>query len=111
MMKPLFRKGSRFPSFHPRRSDRNPVNSSRWVRDVTAYVLKTPAPEKLTSASNVVLTLETISGSVVTTILGKRRPGHSELGIFGKISASKNSRYSGIERNVCVKVPDYVKIK
>ena len=75
MMKALFRKGSRFPSLHPRCGDRDPVDSSRRVRDVTAYFFKTLSPEKLASASYMVLTLKTIPGSVVTAILCKRRPG------------------------------------
>ena len=75
MMKPLFRKGPCPPPFHPCCCDRDPVNPSRWIGYVTANICKTLPPEKLASASHVILTLETIPGSVVTTILGERRSG------------------------------------
>ena len=75
MVKPLFRKGSRLPFLHACCRYCDPVDSSPTIRDVTTYFLKTLPPEELASASDVVLTLETIPRSVVTVILGKRRPG------------------------------------
>src|SRR5436190_5792394 len=109
MMEPLFGKRPRFPSFHPCRSDRNPVDSSPWVRDVTTYFLEATAPKKLTPAGHVVLAFETIAGRVVTTILGERRPGYSKLGILGKFPHQKTQVF-GIERNICVEIPDDIKI-
>src|SRR5215468_10226059 len=60
MVKPLFRKRSRSPSLHSCRRDRNPVNSTRGIWDVAADFFKALSPEKLTAASNVVLTFKAV---------------------------------------------------
>ena len=72
MVKPLFRKRPRFPSFHPCRRHRDPVNSACWVWNVTAYFFKALSPEKLASASNVVLPLKAVSGGIIATIFRER---------------------------------------
>src|SRR5258705_128108 len=51
MMKPLFLKGSGFPSLHSGRSYCNPVDTARAVRDIASDLPKTRVPEKLTQRS------------------------------------------------------------
>src|SRR5438876_2839793 len=62
MMKPLFRKGSHFPSLHPCCHDRNPVQPPGRIRDIAADLLETLTPEKLAWPSHVVLAFEAVSG-------------------------------------------------
>ena len=84
MTKPLFRKGPCFPTLHPRCRDRDPVNPARGIRDITAYVFKTLAAEKLASARYMFLAFEAVSGRVITTVLSEWRPGNTKLGVFTK---------------------------
>jgi hypothetical protein len=110
MVKPLFRKGPRLPSLHACRRYCDPVDPPSTIRDVTAYFLKTLPPEKLASAGDVVLTLETIPRSVVTVILGKRRPGDAQSRIFCKFSDQKAQVFR-VERKVGIEVSDHVELK
>src|SRR5581483_1244259 len=61
VVKPLFGKGTRFPAFHPCRSDRNPVNPAGRIRDVTTNVLEALPPKELTTTRYMVLPFETVS--------------------------------------------------
>src|SRR5882724_7669331 len=88
VMKPLLRKGSCLPSFHPRRGDRDPVNSSSAVRNITADLLETSISEKLTSPRNMILTFETVPCGVVAAFY-KWGSSHAELRVFGKFPHQK----------------------
>jgi hypothetical protein len=110
MMKPFLRKRPSSPTFHPCCRHRDPINPSQRVGYVTANIFEALPPEKLASASHMVLTLETVTGSVVTTILSEWRSGDSESWIFRKLSYQKLQVFR-IERKIGIEVADYIELK
>ena len=75
--------------------------------ELTAYLLITLAPEKLTSASNVIFTFKVVSGGIVT-VLRKWRSSHAELSIVRKFP-EQNSQYSGSKERSPSGTARYVK--
>src|SRR4029077_17591117 len=75
---------------------------------ITTHVLKTLAPEKLTSTGYMLFTFETNAGSIVTTILCKRRSRDTQLWIFGKLSNQK-LKIIRFERKVGIQITNYFK--
>src|SRR4029077_13009813 len=75
---------------------------------ITTHVLKTLAPEKLTSTGYMLFRSETITGSIVTTILCKRRSRDTQLRIFGKLSNQK-LKIIRFERKIRIQITDYFK--
>ena len=62
MMKPLLRKRTCFPPFHPGGRDSDPIDSPCRISDVTADFLEALAPKQLTPAGNVVFAFKAIPG-------------------------------------------------
>src|SRR5690349_7677834 len=106
MMEPLFGKRTRFPSLHPRRRHRYPVDAANTIGNKPTDLFETPTTKKLTSACNMILTLKAVLGRVITAIFREWSSSDTESRILHEF-ANQKLQIIAIEGKIGVKVADY----
>jgi hypothetical protein len=99
----LLAKRSCFPTQHPGSRNRDPVNASGPVGEISAYIRETLTPKQLALACNVELAFETIGFRVVATFFAEDRSGDAQSRILSELIQEK-LKVIRVQRNVGVQI-------
>src|SRR6516164_10204191 len=106
---PFLAKGPSLPAFHSSGHYGNPIDTSCFVRNVSANVLEAVSPKQLESSRNVALPFKAIDCGIVAALLQEGRPCHAKAGILRK-SPKQKFDILGVEREISVNVTDHIVI-
>src|SRR4051812_40244595 len=110
MEETLFAKRPSRPAFHSGGCHGNPIDASGFVRNVSADLLQAGFSKQLNLPRDVVFTLKTIRGRIVTIRFEERRAGDSELGRLYEFPKQELHKV-GLKRDISVDIADYFIVK